>query len=185
MVADACRYIMAANVGAPRMVTLWNGPMADLGSLDFGFSLPPLRKGGQPLHTRGSTLSLRRARDLTEGSSEDKSQRQNTHRMVALGNAHALLRGEGYPSPRGGAVGYLSDNGRRWAAADALRRQLPHLSLLPRTFHSGREPESLRHLFLYRARTGHTPHAAFWPARRFMSIAGPARLLNPPGALPY
>ena len=131
------------------------------------------------------SLSLRRARDLTEGSSEDKSQRQNTHRMVALGNAHALLRGEGHPSPRGGAVGRLSDDGRRRAAADALRRQLPHLPLLPRTFHLGREPESLRHLFLYRARTGHTPHAAFRPARRFMSIAGPARLLNPPGALPY
>ena len=41
--------------------------------------------------------------------------------MVALGNAHALLRGEGYPSPRGDAVvSYLSDDGRRWAAADAL-----------------------------------------------------------------
>lgn len=151
--------------------------MADLGSLDFGFSLPPLGKGGQPLYT-GGLLSLCRARDLTEGSSEEKSQRQNTHRMVALGNAHALLRGEGYPSPRGRAVGRLSDNGRRWATAIALRRQLPHLPLLPRTFHSGREPESLRHLFLYRARTGHTPHAAFRPARRFMSIAGPARLLN-------
>ena len=48
---------MAANVGAPRMVTLWNGPMADLGSLDFGFSLPPLGKGGQPLHI-GGLLSL-------------------------------------------------------------------------------------------------------------------------------
>ena len=71
---------------------------------------------------RGATLSLRRARDLTEGSSEDKSQRQNTDRMVALSNAHALLRGEGHPSPRGDAVGRLSDDGRRRAAADALQR---------------------------------------------------------------
>ena len=101
--------------------------------------------------------------------------------MVALGNAHALLRGEGHPSPRGDAVGHLSDDGRRRAAADALqRRQLPHLPLLPRTFHLGREPESLSSLFLYRARTGHTPHAALRPARCFMLIAGSARLLNLP-----
>ena len=58
MVADACRYIMAANVGAPRMVTLWNARMADLGSLDFGFSLPPLGKGEAASAHRGGLLSL-------------------------------------------------------------------------------------------------------------------------------
>ena len=36
-----------------------------------------------------------------ENDSEDEFTRQNTDRMVATGNAHALLRGEGYPSPRG------------------------------------------------------------------------------------
>ena len=57
-----------------------------------------------------------------ENDSEDEFTRQNTDRMVAFGNAHALLRGEGYPSPRGDSVGRLSDDGRRWAAADALQR---------------------------------------------------------------
>ena len=33
-----------------------------------------------------------------ENDSEDEFTRQNTDRMVATGNAHALLRGEGYPS---------------------------------------------------------------------------------------
>ena len=50
--------------------------------------------------------------------------------MVASRNADALLRGEGTPSPRGLLVGYLSDDSGRRAAADALRRQLPYLSLL-------------------------------------------------------
>ena len=56
-----------------------------------------------------------------ENDSEDEFTRQNTDRMVAFGNAHALLRGEGYPSPRGRAVGHLSDDGRR-AVAVSLRR---------------------------------------------------------------
>ena len=72
-----------------------------------------------------------------ENDSEDEFTRQNTDRMVAFGNAHALLRGEGYPSPRGRAVGHLSDDGRRAVAVSLRRRQLPHLPLLPRTLHLG------------------------------------------------
>lgn len=113
-----------------------------------------------------------------ENDSEDEFTRQNTDRMVATGNAHALLRGEGYPSPRGRAVGHLSDDGRRAVAVSLRRRQLPHLPLLPRTLHPGREPHTLRHPFLHPSRTGHPPRAALWPARRFVQPPGTARLLN-------
>lgn len=113
-----------------------------------------------------------------ENDSEDEFTRQNTDRMVATGNAHALLRGEGYPSPRGRAVGHLSDDGRRAVAVSLRRRQLPHLPLLPRTLHPGREPHTLRHPFLHPSRTGHPPRATLWPARRFVQPPGTARLLN-------
>ena len=113
-----------------------------------------------------------------ENDSEDEFTRQNTDRMVAFGNAHALLRGEGYPSPRGRAVGHLSDDGRRAVAVSLRRRQLPHLPLLPRTLHPGRESHTLRHPFLHPSRTGHPPRATLWPARRFVQPPGTARLLN-------
>ena len=113
-----------------------------------------------------------------ENDSEDEFTRQNTDRMVAFGNAHALLRGEGYPSPRGRAVGHLSDDGRRAVAVSLRRRQLPHLPLLPRTLHPGREPHTLRHPFLHPSRTGHPPRAALCPPRRFVQPPGTARLLN-------
>ena len=113
-----------------------------------------------------------------ETDSEDEFTRQNTDRMVAFGNAHALLRGEGYPSPRGRAVGHLSDDGHRAVAVSLRRRQLPHLPLLPRTLHPGREPHTLRHPFLHPSRTGHPPRATLWPARRFVQPPGTARLLN-------
>lgn len=113
-----------------------------------------------------------------ENDSEDEFTRQNTDRMVAFGNAHALLRGEGYPSPRGRAVGHLSDDGRRAVTVSLRRRQLPHLPLLPRTLHPGREPHTLRHPFLHPSRTGHPPRATLWPARRFVQPPGTARLLN-------
>ena len=113
-----------------------------------------------------------------ENDSEDEFTRQNTDRMVAFGNAHALLRGEGYPSPRDRAVGHLSDDGRLAVAVSLRRRQLPHLPLLPRTLHPGREPHTLRHPFLHPSRTGHPPRATLWPARRFVQSPGTARLLN-------
>ena len=113
-----------------------------------------------------------------ENDSEDEFTRQNTDRMVATGNAHALLRGEGYPSPRGRVVGHLSDDGRRAVAVSLRRRQLPHLPLLPRTLHPGREPHTLRHPFFHPSRTGHPPRATLWPARRFVQPPGTARLLN-------
>ena len=130
------------------------------------------------LGKRGAYPPRIHAERENENDSEDEFTRQNTDRMVATGNAHALLRGEGYPSPRGRAVGHLSDDGRRAVAVSLRRRQLPHLPLLPRTLHPGREPHTLRHPFLHPSRTGRPPRATLWPARRFVQPPGTARLLK-------